>query len=161
MEPERRRSGGLDRDDEATILKPMASLTSLIKIFTPEQMALLSSYGQSISYAKDEAIMRQGEDNEHLYLVLRGKVEVRVATDSGPKRIATVVSGHSLGEISIFDPGVASATVIAVEESDLWRITAGQLETFHEEHPRAAYKLVTRIAYCLADRLRGSNERHS
>jgi len=139
----------------------MASLTPLIKLFTPEEMSLLSSYGESISFAHNEAIITQGDENEYLYLVLRGSLQVNVASDSGPKKIATIQSGHCIGEISIFDPGVASATVRAAEESDLWRISAEQLEIFHNEQPRAAYKLATRIAYCLAERLRNSNERYA
>ena len=132
----------------------MASLTPLIKLFTPEEMSLLSSYGESISFAHNEAIITQGDENEYLY-------QVNVASDSGPKKIATIQSGHCIGEISIFDPGVASATVRAAEESDLWRFSAEQLEIFHNEQPRAAYKLATRIAYCLAERLRNSNERYA
>ena len=104
-------------------------------------------------------MIRQGDTNEYLYLVLTGSLNVTRHTDGASARLGTIGQGQTIGEVSIFDPGPSSATVEAREETETWRISETQLEKFREEHPLLAYDLVTRIAKCLSERLRGVNER--
>ena len=137
----------------------MPSLSPLLSNFTPEDLAQLSSFGESRSYTKGDVIIREGEPNGHLYLVLKGKMEVMKAGDSGPQRIAEIGTSGSLGEMSIFDPGPASATVQAAGEVEVWRISAANLDRLHESRPKVAFRLVSRISACLARRLRDLNQK--
>ena len=54
----------------------MPSLTPLLANFGANELQLLSSYGDSRSYQADDIVIRQGEDNDILFLVLKGKLEV-------------------------------------------------------------------------------------
>lgn len=137
----------------------MPSLTPLLANFSPEQLTLLSSFGDSRSYGAGEVIINQGAENNHLFLVLKGKVEILQDMDGVNKRVATLEPGDSLGEVSIFDPGPASATVRSVNESEVWLITSEGLDGLHTANPKVAYRLLSRITTCLSKRLRQMNDR--
>lgn len=137
----------------------MASLTPLLANFNPEELNLLSSFGDSRSFAAEECIIRQGEENNHLFLVLKGKLEVLQEVEGFKKKVATLETGDSIGEVSVFDPGPASATVRAATEAEVWLITSSGLERLHGAHPKVAYRLLSRITTCLSRRLRLMNDK--
>ncbi|MBV6501734.1 MAG: cAMP-activated global transcriptional regulator CRP [Prosthecobacter sp.] len=137
----------------------MASLTPLLANFGANELQLLSSYGDSRSYEPGDFLIRQGEDNEHLFLVLRGKIEVLQEVDGELKQVALLESGDSLGEVSVFDPGPASATVRAVSGAEVWHISKDSLDRLHTASPKVAYRLISRIATCLSHRLRTMNDK--
>ena len=137
----------------------MASLSPLLASFAPEDVAQLSTFGESRSYVAGETVLKEGDENSFLYLVLRGKLEVLKESDDGPQHIAEISITGSLGEMSVFDPGPASATVKAIGDVEVWRISQSSLDRLHDVRPKVAYKLVTRICSCLAVRLRRLNQR--
>ncbi|MBB5039644.1 cyclic nucleotide-binding domain-containing protein [Prosthecobacter dejongeii] len=137
----------------------MPSLTPLLANFTPEELSLLSSFGDSRSYQPDEVVIRQGEENDHLYLVLKGKLDVFQDIEGMNKKVASLEAGDSLGEVSVFDPGPASATVSAATETEVWLITRNSLDRLHSANPKVAYRLLSRITTCLSKRLRQMNDK--
>ena len=137
----------------------MASLSPLLSKFSADDVAQLSTFGESRCYTKGETIIEEGEDNHHLYLVLKGTVEVLKKSEKGMQKIAEIGTAGSLGEMSIFDPGPSSATVKALNEVEVWRTTQANLDRMHEVRPKVAYRLATRICAVLAKRLRQLNER--
>jgi CRP-like cAMP-binding protein len=137
----------------------MASLSPLLANFSSEDVAQLSTFGESRCYVAGETIINEGDDNQYLYLVLKGKVEVFKKAEHGSERIAEIGTSGSLGEMSIFDPGPSSATVKAVDDVEVWRATQSSLDRMHEIRPKVAYRLVTRICAVLSKRLRQLNER--
>ena len=137
----------------------MASLSPLLNNFSPEDVAQLSTFGDAHEYVAGDVLLKEGEDNSYLYLVLRGKLEVSKHGDSGPEVIAEVGVTGSLGEMSVFDPGPASATVKALTNVEVWRISQNSLDRLFDVRPKVAYRLVCRICACLAHRLRALNQR--
>lgn len=137
----------------------MPSLTPLLANFKANELTLLSSFGDSRSYQKDDVVITQGDENDHLYLVLKGKLEVLQEVDGEDRVVAMLEAGDSLGEVSIFDPGPASATVRAGSETEVWLITRDSLDALHAANPKVAYRLLSRITTCLSKRLRDMNDR--
>jgi CRP-like cAMP-binding protein len=62
--------------------------------------------------------------------------------------------GQTIGEISLFDPAPSTATVIATEFSQLWRIADEDLLQFMEEDPGAGNILLRTLTKILTQRLR-------
>ncbi|MHB1082116.1 MAG: cyclic nucleotide-binding domain-containing protein [Prosthecobacter sp.] len=137
----------------------MPSLTPLLANFNANELTLLSSFGDSRSYQPGDVVIRQGDENDHLYLVLKGKLEVLQEVDDVDQVVAVLEAGDSLGEVSIFDPGPASATVRAGSEAEVWLITRDSLERLHTASPKVAYRLLTRITTCLSKRMRDMNDK--
>jgi CRP/FNR family cyclic AMP-dependent transcriptional regulator len=137
----------------------MPSLTPLLANFSAQELQQLATFGDSRTYQADDVVIRQGEDNDHLYLVLKGRLEVFQDIEGPDLSVAVLEAGDSLGEVSVFDPGPASALVKAMVESEVWLITRDSLDNLFAANPKVAYRLVSRIATCLSKRLRQMNDK--
>lgn len=115
---------------------------------------LLSSYGEFIPAHVEKPIITEGEKQSFLYFVISGSLKVMRSGEKGEHVIATVHAGESLGEISVFDPGPASATVIPLEFSQLWRINQRELMNFIRDNSGAANQLLVALVTTLSQRLR-------
>jgi CRP-like cAMP-binding protein len=73
--------------------------------------------------------------------------------------LGSIQKGETVGEINLLDPNVASATVTAVEFSQVWRIDGESLEGYINEYPRAAAWLLIGVGRTIAHRLRSVNEK--
>jgi CRP-like cAMP-binding protein len=121
---------------------------------------LLSSYGEFFPGHPGNVIIEEGTMQTEVLVVISGKLEVRAKQDDGSEiLLAQIGPGETLGEISLFNPGPAAATVTAVEFSQLWRIADADLIHFMEENPGAGNVLLRTLASILAQRLRQMNPR--
>ncbi|WP_292286859.1 Crp/Fnr family transcriptional regulator [Marivita sp.] len=76
-----------------------------------------------------EAILfEQGDDGDALFALDAGTLEVSVQSADGRKLTLDVVQpGNLIGEIALFDPGVRTATVMALEPCRLLSVSRGDL----------------------------------
>ena len=126
----------------------------------PDDRELLSSYGEFFPGHPGNVIIEEGSMQTEVFVVISGKLEVRASQEDGSELVlAQVGPGETLGEISLFDPGPAAATVSAIEFSQLWRIADDDLIHFMEENPGAGNVLLRTLATILAQRLRQINPR--
>jgi diguanylate cyclase (GGDEF)-like protein len=99
-----------------------------------------------------QVLIRQGERNDGMYLVLRGELGVHLDSETADP-VAVIGPGETVGELSVLDGSEASAYVIAqsvcrlleVGEDDFWQLT-------NVSHAFAVNLLVK-----LAARLRANN----
>ena len=122
---------------------------------------LLSSYGEFIPAHPGTTIIKQGEPQDSLFLVISGLLHVQSENDGRATLLGRLRTGDMMGEINIFDPAKASATVSSVEFSQLWRIDKSMLEDFLGESPATAANLLIHICTQLSKRLRSTNEKVS
>lgn len=119
-----------------------------------EDRELLSSYGEFLGLQPDHDMIRQGEEQKHLYFIISGKLEARRTGISDDLVVGIIQAGETLGEIAIFDPGPASAHVRALEFSQIWRIDNESLSSFMTDNPVAGNQLLVRLATLLSQRSR-------
>lgn len=124
-----------------------------------EDRLLLSGYGEFLPVHPGKDLIKEGEDQESLYLVLSGVLHVTTEIDGRVTLLGRIVKGALVGEVNIFDPQMASATVTAKEFSQVWRIDRAMLDDFIREHPAAAAQLLLHISTQLCRRLRETNEK--
>ena len=67
----------------------------------------------------------KGEANDHLWIVVSGRCEVR----DGEAAIATLGAGQGVGEMSLLDGGAATADVVALDATAVLRLSR---QEFHE-----------------------------
>jgi len=140
--------------------KPTLPTFSWIGQLKPDDRELLSSYGEFFPAYPGTIIIEEGAMQTSVFVVISGHLEVRAKQeDETEPLLARVGPGETLGEISLFDPGPAAATVRASEFSQLWRIADSDLIEFMEENPGAGNLLLRTLASILAQRLRQVNPR--
>ena len=122
-----------------------------------DQLDLLFQQGETTSAAKGSVIVEQGREQDRLFFLLSGRVNVRIAQPGGAVEVAELRPGESFGEMSVFDPGPASANVVATEKVEFWSITREKLDAFFNSHPEIAARLCRALVRELAQSLRVVN----
>ena len=84
----------------------------MLSALTPEQLARVATAGHERTFPPGQTIVRQGENGLALYLLLRGRVEVR---RSG-QRVAILVAGQFFGESALLVDSPRTADVFAATE---------------------------------------------
>jgi len=101
-----------------------------------------------------EALFRQGDAGECLYLLSAGQVEVSAREDGGPEHhLATLSPGAILGEVAVLIDAPRTATAVAVSDSRLWEIGRTAFRGAVESSQRWAVVLLLAISQALAERL--------
>jgi CRP-like cAMP-binding protein len=138
----------------------IAELTpeGILAFLKPEELEVLKFYGVFGEYGVGEIVVEEGAMQNRLYYVLSGKLNVLVNRAGEEFKLGEVQSGDCLGEVSIFEPGVASATVRVSETAVLWHLDIEALQSFFAELPGAGGQLLVGIAQLLCKRLRHAND---
>lgn len=135
---------------EAFVLPGISWLESL----TPEERQLFTSFGEIISLPPKEIIIREGEAQPYLFFVLKGMLSVR----RGDAVVAVVCEREFLGEMTIATKNrLASATVLALEPCEVWRMSQKTLMRFFDEHKEAGLKILLALLSTVSERLYAVN----
>lgn len=126
-----------------------------------EDRRVLSAFGDFLPGHPDVPLIREGAEQSSLYFVISGKLHAQTETDGRRVLLGRLGAGDIVGEVNIFDPGTASATVMPVEFSQVWRLDRFMFDDIVDKEPGVAVKLLMSIATQLAKRLRDTNEKVS
>ncbi len=109
----------------------------------------LASAVDEVTVQAGHALIRQGHHHQEMYVLESGSATVEI---DGTK-VADIPAGEFVGELSYFNRGAASATVITAETSEVMVIPYNRFEQILDDNPR----LVRAIAAELADRLEATD----
>jgi CRP/FNR family cyclic AMP-dependent transcriptional regulator len=127
--------------------------------FDLEERTQLGNFGEFLSLSDGEVLIDEGHNQDALFMVVSGTFHVQTVVTGRPVLLGTLKAGDTIGEINMFDPGQASASVVSKSFSEVWRIDRGRLEQYLEAHPRTAARLLVNIATQLSKRLRKTNQK--
>ncbi|MNG03122.1 Acetyltransferase Pat [compost metagenome] len=83
-----------------------------------------------------EMIVREGEEGNKFYIIVRGKFEImKQLTDGDPTRVAVLQDGDHFGEIALLKDIPRTATVRALVPSILLSIRREAFTRLMNEHP--------------------------
>ncbi len=123
----------------------------------PEDAKALISEGEWL-LAEDELVAREGEEQQFLYLIVSGSVELSKKDEKGKQQlIANLGTGDTFGEVAFLRGHIASATSETRGLCILWRMNHDQLLEFIGTHGSIAGQLCLNLAGLLADRLLKEN----
>lgn len=98
-----------------------------------------------------EVLMREGDAGEDMYIVLSGRLRVTATQADGSQRpIAELGAGETVGEMALVTGDPRVATVHAVRDTQLARLTRASFDRLLDRHPRTTFdmiatRLVTRL----------------
>lgn len=128
--------------------------------WSAQDWAALLDHAQVVDLAPNEVLIKRGQAEHSLFLVASGELEV-----SSGSAGATMGSLHRegpgavLGEIAFFDGGTRSATVWAIQPSQLLALDRQHIEAFAAQHPARGIELLLALGRVLAIRVRRSEQR--
>jgi uncharacterized cupin superfamily protein len=104
-------------------------------------------------------IVKQGETDDGMFLVLEGELRVRLMINGKETILATLGPGECFGEIALFDRGPRSADVLANKDSVLLKVSSEAFDKLRAEAPELATPMLHAISRTLAGRIRADNKR--
>jgi len=95
-----------------------ASAPLLPPLLSPAELARWAAEGERVTVPGGEAVIREGETGDAMFILLEGELVVTVKG----KRIDYLMPGAVLGEMALVDARQRSATAIAVGDAQLVRL---------------------------------------
>lgn len=128
------------------------TLTQALKFLTQEEVVSICSYLDYRVWDAGEILVNDGEPGDFMGFVLAGKLAVKKQTNF-PGRftlVAILDFGAMLWEISEVNCGLRTATVVAMQKTEMLLLTCGNLEKMLTEKPALGVKLLKRIIHVLS-----------
>ncbi len=135
----------------------------IFHLLTEEELGQILPYLGVIYYPAGTVIFKEGDPGDFMGFVGSGKLEVKKHTEFKGKQIilALLSKGSFVGELSLIDEQPRSATVVALEDSELVVLKREALDSLMQTHPYIGIKILKGISRILAIRLRKAGERLS
>jgi len=109
----------------------------------------------TVKIAKGSILFKEGDDGEHLYVIVDGKLKLGTSSGDGRENLLSILGpGEMFGELSLFDPGPRTSTATAVTDAKLLSLGHEKVIPWLKQHPEVSLQLLTR----LSQRLRRTNE---
>jgi CRP/FNR family transcriptional regulator, cyclic AMP receptor protein len=119
-----------------------------------DRLKQISQLGSSKFYKKDSTVLHENETGSALFVIISGRVKISRESDDGKEVILTILNESDFfGEMAILDGMSRSATVTAIEESELFLIQRTDFLNLLQEHPEISVALLQE----LTQRLRASD----
>jgi phosphoserine phosphatase RsbU/P len=107
-----------------------------------EVLARLLESADRVEVPAGAILIRQGENGDKAYLILRGMLEVVLETALGEVSMARLAPQQIVGEIAVFTDLQRTATVRALEDSTLLAFSRSALVAIIVEHPEVAFNAI-------------------
>lgn len=125
----------------------------------PADWERIERFGLRRRFSRGEDIVRQGEVDRSLIVLLTGSVEFVVRRGDGAEQVLNLIDAPSIvGEVAFFDPGPRSGTLRARTAGELLQISFAQFEALAASSPALARRIALDAGRVVAQRLRRTTE---
>lgn len=126
----------LDAIDQVEILRSLSE----------EERLQLSQALKYSPFMAGETLFQQGEHGSCLFLLVSGHVAVRVTSNAGARELARLGPGSFFGEMSLLTGEQRTATVVAVDDVECYRLEKEAFHSVLERRPEVADLLAETLA---------------
>jgi len=132
------------------------------KNLDPERRKMLSEWGEFLAFEAGEINIVEGQHHDSLYLVLEGKLAPsRIINEHSTMPMRAIKRGLVFGEINLFDPSGARATVKALTDGEVWRINREKLFPWLESDHIICREVLMWLCLKFARRARRADDRYA
>ena len=122
----------------------------------PVDLERISELAVPRTFEPGQTVFREGDSSDTCYIVRSGRARaVRAHSDGRVITLATFGPGDIFGELAMFEDERRSATVQAVEPTEVVAVLGPDMRRLMSDHP----EISMRLAIALGRRLRETNER--
>ena len=127
--------------------------STLFASLSAEAMGALEAQLTPVSLTSGEVLFKEGDPSDSLYIVISGRLRVfsRAAEDQAERIVADLGHGEIVGEMGLVCDERRSATVVAIRDTNLAKLTEGGLNQLAASSALPIYSAIIRQ---LASRLR-------
>lgn len=133
------------RNDQITVLEGLSE----------EEWQMIIRSAQTIPFEKDDILLKEGERDDAVYIVVSGQVEVISGSAfKRVKRLAVIEEGSVFGEVAFFDNKPRSASVRAICAGQVLRLSRKSFDKIAAWNPTLAQQFLFDLGSILAYRFR-------
>ncbi len=127
----------------------------LFKEMDSRELSIINETAELETYGPGDEIFTQGDKATSLYVISYGSVRIhRRASEGDNIEVANLGTGSHFGEMSFLDDEFRSATITAIEKTDIVRIPYDKLNAALSDNPQTAVKFYKALSKFLCGRLR-------
>jgi CRP-like cAMP-binding protein len=122
--------------------------TELFGTLSESQLNLLLSHSSVESFPEGKTIFRQGDEANHLYILVEGMVDLSVKTGEKFDFLTSKVEkeGAAFGIPSLIEPFRYNVTATCLKPSKVLVINAGRVKMDMEKDPRMGMEIMKKLA---------------
>lgn len=128
---------------------PSTEFLSYVPIFSElpnETLEQIEKVGNRKTFNKNEIILKEDEAGTALFIIISGKVKVARTSADGREVILSILTESDIfGEMAILDGQTRSATVTAIENTELFIIQRNDFIKLLKEHPEVSISLLQEL----------------
>lgn len=123
-----------------------------------EDWACVIEHCERRRFRRGEVVIRFGDVDRSLLIVVEGDLETVAERRGRTRRLSPAPAGSVVGELGFLDGKPRSASVIAVTDGELLRMSVASFESLAAVNPRLGRMMLFDLARILATRLRALTE---
>jgi CRP-like cAMP-binding protein len=128
---------------------------TVLEGLSEDEWQMIIRSAQTIPFSKGDILLKEGESDDAVYIVVSGQVEVISGQAFGrKKRLATIDEGSVFGEVAFFDTQPRSASVRATGDGQVLRLSRKGFEKISAWNPTLAQQFLFDLGSILAYRFR-------
>jgi CRP-like cAMP-binding protein len=122
-----------------------------VDIFAPlsaEETARLAKNSVRRVFAPGETVIRAGDEGSSMFVVHEGRVSVQISDNGKPRTVNVLNEGDFFGEMALFTGEPRTASVVAVEETEVLEIGFQAMKHLFDTNP----DLVESLSHTIVER---------
>jgi CRP/FNR family transcriptional regulator, cyclic AMP receptor protein len=128
------------------------SQSKLATELTPAQAEALAATMTVRDLKQGEVLVREGDSDDHLYVVVSGGLGVvKAAATPNEVTLNVMRPGDVVGELSFLDGATRFASLVAMSETRVLGLSRGDLEALLDRDPHLVYRVMRAIVRIVHD----------
>ena len=132
---------------------------SILRQLDDEELRAFSTLLTARAVKPRERLIEEGSKISAFYIICAGVVHIRRLAQKREMLLGRLGVGGFFGEINLFDPGTATASVYAMKPTTVALVDYDSLRTFMARHPATGYKIVSAMMTEMCRRFRLTSDR--
>jgi CRP/FNR family transcriptional regulator, cyclic AMP receptor protein len=131
----------MNKDDAKWLLETLRK-TNFFSIFTLENIDSILKHFKKYTYPKNKTVISEGEPGKAFFVIHSGKVKVLKKKSLWMKQeVAQLGPGDFFGEMSLISDQFATATIVPIENTDIFVLMKSDFDEVLVKNPGLAVEL--------------------
>ena len=124
----------------------------IFSMVTTDDLRVVAQAMEKQQYFAGDRIFEIGDQGDHLYIIVSGKVGISLAAKSaGQSYVATLSPGDCFGEMNLLDDLPRSATAEVIEDTTLLSLEKTRLRGLIQSYPDMSVGMLRSLSLRLRD----------
>ena len=154
-------TGGVEGGAPAKAIETQAlRRVRILAALTDAELARFAEFVEAVEVPEGTRVVKQGERDDTLYLILQGAMSVRVQLAGAEAMLTSLGVGECFGDLALLDKGPRSADVVALCDSVLVSVSSQAFERLSKQATEVATPILRALDRTLTERIRADNQRY-